>query len=332
MKNLVLSLTDLYGPSGREEDVKTFIKKRIESNSLESFEDPLGNLWTVKRKEGAKKILLAAHMDELGVIVTHIDDKGFLRFDKVGGILPHQLVGMRVIFPGDIIGVIGQEKIDKLKDLDFPRLYIDIGAFSKKEAAEKVKVGDIATFYYPCTESGSSIIGKALDDRAGCAVLLKSLEELLEANLPNEVYFVFTSQEEVGLRGAKTIGYKINPNYCLAVDVTRVGDTPEAPTMEVALGKGPAIKIKDSSMITSSAVKNFMIETAQQENIPFQLEVLQKGGTDAGVIHLTKEGIPSGVISIPCRYIHTPSEMVDLRDLEMSVRFLNALLYKEWHI
>lgn len=330
MDSLLATLNDLYGPSGREEEVSLFIKDKIRSYSLENFQDSLGNLWAVKRKKGAKKIMLAAHMDELGLIVTHIDDKGFLRFDKVGGLTAYQLVGTRVIFPGGTIGVVGEEKVKELKELDFPRLYIDIGASSKKEAQEKVRVGDIAAFHYPCVKAGTKMIGKAMDNRAGCAVLLKCLEQLAEEDLLHEVYFVFTAQEEVGLRGARTAGFAIDPDYSLAVDVTRVGDTPEGLRMEVSLGKGPAIKVKDSSMITSPVIRDFMIDVAEKEKIPYQIEVLEKGGTDAGAIHLTKEGVPTGAVSIPCRYIHTPSEMVDLNDLDLAVKLVISLLKEEW--
>jgi len=331
MMELLKKLCESFGPSGKENKVRSLIIEEIEKINERYFTDPLGNLVVVKEKKGATRILVAAHMDEIGLMVTFIDDKGFLRFTAVGGLLKSVLPGTKVIFENGTVGVIEQEKINKPEEFDFDKLYIDIGAKDRQEASSKVKIGDTAVFLSPLNRAGSRLIAKSLDNRSGCAVLLETIKNLSSVSLPHEVYFVFTVQEEVGLRGAKPISYHLKPHFGLAVDVTRVGDTPEAEFKTgVSLGKGPAIKIKDSSVICHPRVTALMINVAEKNNIPYQMEVLEKGGTDIGAIHLTGEGIPSGALSIPCRYIHSPSEMVDLFDLEKSVLFLQELLQSSW--
>jgi endoglucanase len=217
------------------------------------------------------------------------------------------------------------EKLEDIKKLAFDKMYLDIGAANREEAAAKVRIGDIATYCQELSFSGNRAIGKAMDNRAGCAVLVNAIKELEKTN--NEIYAVFTIQEEVGLRGSRTSSYRLNPELGLAVDVTPAGDTPEPPaTMDVYLGRGPAIKVKDASVICHPRLKELLLELSEQENIPCQLEVLQAGGTDAGAIHLTREGIPSAVISVPCRYVHTPGEMVDITDMQNAVRLLKSFL------
>jgi endoglucanase len=267
--------------------------------------------------------MLAAHMDEIGIVVNYVDEKGFLRFSALGGVFPHTLLGNRVEFENGVVGVIGVEKLESPDKVPtFDKLYIDVGAESREDCP--VKVGDIGVFSRPLIAQGQRLIAKAFDDRIGCAVLVKLLEEI--GDCEHDLYIVFTVQEELGLRGAVTSAYGIAPDVGIAVDVTRTGDTPEAPKMAVALGKGPAVKVKDARMISHPGVRQALIRAAEQNGIPYQLEVLEGGTTDAAAIQLTREGIPTGVISIPCRYIHTPSEMVDLRDVENAVRLLLAYL------
>jgi len=206
-------------------------------------------------------------------------------------------------------------------------MYIDIGATSYEEASKQVSIGDMAVYYSPLSDSNGRYIGGAMDNRAGCALLIQTIKELKDCQ--NDAYFVFSVQEEVGLRGAKTSAYAINPDIGIAVDVTSTGDTPKARTMAVELGKGPGIKVKDGSVICHPKVKDMMIERAEDKDIPYQLEVLEWGGTDAGAIHLTREGVPSGAVSVPCRYIHSANEMVDRDDLENGVKLLVAILEKE---
>ncbi|KXG74232.1 putative aminopeptidase YsdC [Fervidicola ferrireducens] len=325
MKELVKKLTEAFGPSGEENKIREVILDEIKDYADEVRVDVLGNI--IARKKGAgEKLMLAAHMDEVGVIVTNIDDKGFLRFSNIGGISPFTLIGERVVFENGTVGVFGMEKMDDIKDLKLNKMFIDIGARTKEEAQKKVRIGDKAVYYRNCDIIGDYVTAKALDDRAGCAVLIKVLQNVKSSRF--DTYFVFTVQEEVGLRGAKTSAFGIGPDLAIAVDVTKTGDTPESEKMAVELGKGPAVKIMDRSVICHPKIREMLIDSAEKNNIPYQLEVLEMGGTDTGAIHLTKDGVPSGCLSIPTRYIHTPSEMASIDDMEKAVELLLYVLEK----
>lgn len=327
MKTVIKQLTEAFGPSGYETEVTELIKNMVEEHVDEVKTDVLGNLIAVKRgAQGGKTIMFAAHTDEIGLVVTHIDDKGFLRFGNVGGVGISTLVGNRVRFAGGAVGAIYQEK-GSWKELTLDKLYIDIGAEDKEEALKRVKVGEFGIFHREFADLGQRLIAKSMDDRIGCAILVEALKKI--QNPKNTLFFVFTSQEEVGLRGARTAAYGIEPDLGIALDVTLTGDMPEARRMEVSLGKGAAIKVKDSSLIVHPKVKNLLVELAEEHKIPYQMEVLDAGGTDAGAIHLTKTGVPSGAISIPTRYVHSPSEMVDMRDVEACVDLVVALADKD---
>ncbi len=328
MKDLIEEITGIFGPSGSEEKVRTVINKKI-SNYVDGIEtDKLGNLIAFKKGNGeGKKIMLAAHMDQIGLLITHIDENGFLRFTKIGGVNPKRLIGQRFILANGMTGTVGVEKVDEEKEIKFDKLYLDIGASSREEAEKHVSIGDSAIYKPQFDVSGNRVISSYLDNRLGCAVLIMVLEKLKKS--PHDIYFVFTVQEEVGLRGAKTAAYQINPDLALAVDVTITGDTPEAHTMDVALGNGTAIKIKDQASITHPMIKELLILTAKKHGIKHQLEVLEHGGTDAGSIHLTRGGIPSGTISLPIRYVHTPSEMADLNDIKASIELILRVLGEE---
>ena len=278
---------------------------------------------------GAPLLMFSAHMDEIGVIVTHIDDKGFLRIAPVGGVAPHLLVGQRLRFKNGVLGTVHHEKIKELKELDWSKLYVDIGAADGDAAKKRLRIGDMACLHQPFVDLGGRYMAKAMDDRIGCAILVE-VARRLPPSLPQGVCFVFSAQEEVGLRGATTAAYRLDPGYGFAVDVTMVGDTPEAPLMAVSLGRGPAIKVKDRSLLCHPRVRELMVETAEKHGIPYQLEVLERGGTDAGAIHLSREGVPSGAVSIPCRYVHTPSEMVDAGDVEHAVELIEKLILLSW--
>lgn len=326
--NIVLleKLLMTFGPSGSEDKIREVIKEEIKDYAEEIKVDALGNLIAIKKGTG-KKIMVASHMDEIGVMITSIDENGFLRFTNIGGVSPFTSLYQRVMFADGTIGTIGMEKLDDIKDLKLNKMYIDIGLSSKEEVIKKINIGDVASFYSPFAYQDDSIISKALDDRIGCFVAIEALKEL--KNCPNEVYFVFTVQEEVGLRGARTAAYGVDPDMGIAIDVTMTGDTPKAATMDISLGKGAAIKIKDNSVISHPTVKNLMTEVAKENNIPYQYEILDMGGTDSGAIHLTRSGVPSGVISIPCRYVHSPSEMVSVHDVNNAIKLLVKVLEKE---
>jgi Cellulase M and related proteins len=320
--SILSKLTQLFGPSGSEGEVAEYISTQLQSFSDEITTDTMGNL--IARRQGTgKRIMVAAHMDQIGVIITNIDKEGFLRFSILGSIPITAINKQRVRFRNGRIGVIGVEKIEKLTDLKFEKLYIDIGVSSREEASKFVQIGDPAVLVGDYTECGSKIISKAFDDRIGCFV---AIEAFRRVKTSHELAFVFTVQEEVGTRGAQTAAYALDPDLAIAVDVTATGDTPKAHQMSIELGKGVAIKVFDRSMVTSPQVKRWMSDVALEMKIPFQWEVLEFGGTDSGAIHLTKRGIPSGVISIPTRYIHSPAEMSDKNDVECAVNLLVALL------
>jgi len=324
--DLLKKLVAIYSPAGNETRICQLIKEEVKNYADEVYTDALGNLIVRKKGEG-KKILLAGHMDQIGLMVTYIDDNGFIRFTNIGGISQAVTFSQRVIFENGTIGVVGCEKIDGLKDLTLDKLFIDIGVSSKAEAEEKVSIGDMCVYYNEVIMDDKNIISPALDDRIGCFIMIEILKSLKTSK--NDIYFVFTVQEEVGTRGAKTAGYAINPDMAVSFDVTATGDTPKARTMVVKLGHGPAIKIKDNSILCHPKVKNLMIEQAEKNSIPYQLEVLEFGGTDSGAIHLTRSGVPAGVISIPCRYIHSTCEMVSLNDVSNAVDLSIKILENE---
>lgn len=326
MLDMLQQLTAIVAPSGSEKTIADAIHAEIQPYVNDLKTDSMGNLIAHIQGEG-KKILFAAHMDEIGLIVTFIDDNGFLRVSNLGGVSPHTALFQRVIFQNGVTGVVGCDGKTEAKSLKLSDLYIDIGAGDKKTAEQMISIGDAAGFAGAFAHTGSCITSRCLDDRAGCAVLIEAIRQIAKQQKPpkNDLYFAFTVQEELGLRGAKTAAFGVLPDYGIAVDVTRTGDIPNCPEMAVALGKGPAIKVKDSYLIAHPAVKQAMMQAAEQAGIPYQLEVLERGGTDAGAIHLTASGIPSGCISIPCRYIHSPAEMISAEDLANCVKLTVAV-------
>ncbi|MEW6522326.1 MAG: M42 family metallopeptidase [Bacillota bacterium] len=328
MKDLVKRLTEAFGPAGSEELVREVIAGEVQGLVDELRTDALGNLIAFRKGNGnGKRVMLAAHMDEIGVIITAIDDQGFIRFSNIGGLNPHALLGKRVVFAGGTTGVISSEPVDEPKDLKLQKMFIDIGAADRSRAESQVGIGDMGVFYGPFQDLGDRVVAKAMDDRIGCAILVQALREL--GSCPHQVWAVFTVQEEVGLRGARTSAYGIEPDVGIALDVTRVGDTPKSRTMEVSLGKGAAIKVTDSSLICHPGLRRHLVEMAKAHQIPHQLEVLEMGGTDAASIQVARAGVPAGVISIPSRYIHTPSEMVDMNDVRACVDLLVKTLEGE---
>lgn len=325
MRDLISKLTGAFGPSGAEEQIRQVIRAEVEPLADEVRVDPLGSLIVHKQGSGeGKRILLDAHMDEIGVMVSYVDEKGFARLARVGGVFPLYCISGRVAFANGTVGVIGLEgkRKDPNKTPALDELYLDVGATSRDDCP--VSVGDQAMFVRPFKVQGTRLISKAMDDRVGCAVLIETLRQL--KSTPHDVYFVFAVQEEVGLRGARASTYGIDPDIAIAVDVTTTGDTPESHPMAVELGQGPAIKVKDSGMIAHPAVRDFMVQQAKKAKIPYQLEILERGTTDAAAMQLVRSGVPAGCLSIPCRYVHSPSEMVDERDVENSVRLLLEVL------
>lgn len=323
---LLKKLVDAYSPAGLEERIKDVIKEEIKDYVDEIKVDALGNL-IARRKGNGKKIMVAGHMDQIGLMITDIDDKGFLRFTNIGGISPLISLNQRVIFENGTIGIIHVEHLEDMSKMKLDKMFIDIGASSKEEAEKKVMIGDMCVYKNEYHEDENRVMAGALDDRVGCYVMIESLKQL--SNTENDIYMVFTVQEEVGLRGARTSAYGINPDLGISLDVTATGDTPKARRMAVSFDKGAAIKVKDNSLIAHPKVKKLMVETAKENDIEYQFEVLEFGGTDSGAIHITREGVPSGVISIPSRYIHTSSEMASKKDINCCIDLLTKILEKK---
>jgi len=331
MKDLIKKLVEAVSPSGYEAPIRQVIRAEVEPLADEVRVDNLGNLITRKGQRTAEglKIMLVAHMDEIGVMATHIDEKGFVRFIPIGGVRPQTCPGGRVRFMNGAAGVIGAERIENLsKAPGFEQMFIDLGASGPADCP--VRVGDIAAFDRPFLDLGKRLVSKTMDDRIGVAVLIESLRRL--GTTPHELYFVFSVQEEVGVRGATVAAYGLEPDLGLAVDVTAWGDTLKVARMEVALGKGPAIKVRDSGMLADPRVVNWMVHTAESAGLPYQLEVLERGGTDAQAIQLSRAGVPAGTLSIPCRYVHSPSEMVDYDDVQHAVSLMLELLGNPVHL
>jgi endoglucanase len=329
MKQLLKTLTETFAPSGYEDAVRDIILKEVKPLADEVRVDALGNLIVrkkpTKESKSSKRIMLAAHMDEIGVIVSHVDKKGFVRFTNVGTTLGRYLPGSRVRFLNGTMGLIGYDRLELIDNIiPINKMYIDVGATSRDDCP--IKVGDIAAFERSFIEMGDRLVAKSLDDRAGVVVLIETLRAL--KSTPNDVYFVFTTQEEVGSRGAGSATFGIDPEIGIAIDVTPTGDTPASIKMVMELGKGSCVKFRDVGMIADPRVVDWMIQTAEKAKIPYQREVLLIGSTDAREIQISRAGVMAGALSIPCRYVHSASEMVDINDLKNSVKLLTAMLSK----
>ncbi len=326
MNDLIKKLVEAYGPSGFEDGMRDLIRPEIEPYADEISVDAMGNLIALKKGDGSgMKVMIAAHMDEIGVMVTHITKEGFLRFTNIGGVYPHTLMGGRVQFADGTIGVIGCDRLTSREKIHpLSKHFIDVGATSREDCP--VGVGDAAGFLRPFFAQGKRLVSKAMDDRIGCVIAIEAMKRMQSS--PHDVYTVFSVQEEVGTRGAVVSANGIDPDVGIALDVTMTGDIPECLAMDVHLGKGPAIKVKDAGMIAHVSLVREMKARAKEAGIPYQLEVLTGGSTDARSIQIANGGSAAGCISIPCRYVHSPSEMVDADDVENSVKLLVEILSK----
>ncbi len=327
MKTLIQKLVETQGPSGYESLIRTVVKAEVEPFADSVRVDALGNLIVQKGKgePGGIKIMLAAHIDEIGVMASQVDENGFIRFTTLGGVRPYTCIGGRVRFLTGATGVISMEPLDDMTKLPtFEQLYIDVGLSSKEDSP--VHVGDVGTFERPYLDLGDRLVSKAMDDRIGAAVLIETLRQVKDT--PHQLFFVFSTQEEVGCRGATTATFAIDPDLGLSVDVTGTGDTPRRSKvrMQVSLGKGPAIKVRDGGMLADRRVVDWMVCAAEKKGLPYQLEILEGGTTDARSMQIARAGVPAGCLSIPCRYIHSPSEMVDYQDVQNAVQLLLELV------
>lgn len=317
-----------FGACGRETNVCNTIKSIAQKYVDDMYTDTLGNLICIKRSnnENKRKFAFSAHMDSIGIVITFIDENGFLRFSNVGGIQIQDFLHTTVIFENGVRGVISHEEKTELSKLNINNLYLDIGAQNKEQAEKLVSIGDFAVFDAPRFEQNDIISGPYIDNRIGCVVLLLSMMKLPQ-NVNNDIYFIFTVQEEIGLRGASTCAFSINPDIAINIDVTDTGDLPEHKYhMNCYMSKGPAIKIMDNSVLCSEKIRLCLEEAAMLSAIPIQREILQFGGTDTAAFQRSRNGIETGAISIPTRYIHTPNEMCSKQDvLNTSELIINAI-------
>lgn len=324
---LLEKILTAYGPSGHEGRVAEVIRGALEGHVDEMSTDAMGNLIAVKHGDGTgRRIMLAAHMDHIGLAVVDANEHGYLRVCAVGGVHAREMVSGHVAFENGVCGVVGaDEKAEgKLKVSD---LYVDIGAGSREEALSMVALGDMCVMKPRLTQLGRHrLASPAMDDRISCYIQAQTLLEL-EKRTNNEIIAVFSVQEEVTGVGAAAAAYANTPDLGIAIDVTGTGDVPEVKTkIAVELGKGAAIKIMDRSLICTPAVVDMMETLAKENGIMTQREVLPYGGTDAGAIQKTRGGVAAGAISVPCRYIHSEAETVDLRDVQACVDLLKACL------
>ncbi|MBU5434775.1 M20/M25/M40 family metallo-hydrolase [Pseudoflavonifractor sp. MSJ-37] len=308
------ALNTCHSPSGEEGSVAERIQALAAPFADEISTDIMGNL-IVRRKGDGPRIMFAAHMDSVGGMVTYVEESGLLRFGKVGGLHPACLPATPVRFRNGTRGVIAADASADPKALKLEDLYVDIGAVDRADALSKICPGDTMVYGTSSFQTGDRLVSPYLDDRIGCVVLLMAMERLQKSS--NDLYFVFTTQEEVGLRGARTAAFAVESTYAVAVDVTAVDDVPGTRHAgSSVLGKGAAVKVMDRSVLCHPMMVQMLTRSGREHGIPVQRDIIQAGGSDAGAIHQSRTGVYTGGISVPCRYIHTPQEMVDVRDVE----------------
>ncbi|MFA5146725.1 MAG: M42 family metallopeptidase [Candidatus Omnitrophota bacterium] len=331
MDQLLKTIIEAAGISGYEKEIADIMYKELKKSCDEVKLDNFGNV-IAKKGKGRKKIMIAAHMDEIGLMVKHITKEGYLHFIKVGGIDDRVLPAQRVVIKskkGDRLGIIGTKPPHLLKEeekksaMKYEEMFIDIGCKSREEAKKTVEVGDIAVF-----EPNSGVLngklyyGKAIDDRIGCYALIKIMEKL---KVDAEIYAVATGQEEVGLKGARTAAFNVSPDYAIVIDTTMTGDTPQITEREssMKLGEGVAITIIEASgrgVIVNEKMKDLLTDTAGKNKIKYQVGITEGGMTDGAIIYMNKEGVPTGVLSIPTRYIHSPTGVFNIDDVDAAAK------------
>ncbi|MCX7704549.1 MAG: M42 family metallopeptidase [Planctomycetota bacterium] len=336
---LLKRLTEAFGVAGFENEVRSLVKNAMKEFCDEVRTDVMGNVIGYKKGKGRtsrrRSLMLCAHIDEIGFLVTHIDDNGFLRVDPVGGVNPKLSLSQRVIVCGrkHLFGVIGSKPIHILteeemkKQVEIKDMFIDVG-LPKDKVKELVSVGDPVAFYQSFFRIGNHLCCKAMDDRVGVYVMLESLKEMKKHEV--DVYAVASTQEEVGLRGAVTSAFGVDPSIGIALDTTLACDVPDTPAHQriTELGKGVAIKIKDTSSISNPLLVRHLKEIAEAKKIPYQMEILPRGGTDAGAIQRTRAGVPTATLSIPTRYVHSVVECVHEEDVKSAVKLIVAYAEK----
>lgn len=329
---MLAELCNLRAVSGNEGPVRRFILDKLAEVSVNTTVDTMGNLLVRKGKSDNRPIMLSAHMDEVGLMVITIETNGLLKFKPVGGIDSRVLIGKRVRIGNDgLPGVIGvkpvhlQKKKEQEKPFDADSLYIDAGFMNSDEAKKYVAIGEFATFDADCLAFGDGFYrGKAFDDRAGCLILLKLLLE------NNDLSFsaAFTVQEEVGTRGAAVAAYALNPRIAMVVEATAAGDTPETgkEASGTVIGAGPAISLMDRTIIVSRKLRDEIVAVAEKASLPYQYRRFTGAGTEGGTIALSREGVETAVVSIPCRYIHSPHSVLKESDLKAAFSLVRGWL------
>ena len=332
MSDTLKILKKLVAPvsvSGREDAVRGVIAEEIAKYADSVTVDALGNLvaFIEGKGENKKKLMYAAHIDEIGFMVTYIEENGFIRFAQIGGINYASAAFTQVVFENGVRGVLVPESGCAPADMKAEKCVVDIGVTSRKAAERYVSIGDTFAVQSDLKKlAGQRYCGRPLDDRVGAAVMIEAARRIREAGgARNDLYLAFTTQEEVGLRGSKTASYAITPDVGIAFDVTGTGDTPSAKPMAVSLGGGAAIKIKDASVVCDRDLVEKMKKTAKDNEVKYQLEILTAGGTDTASIQQAASGAIAGCISIPTRYIHSSVETVDMNDVEECVRLAHLM-------
>ncbi|NJN78750.1 MAG: M42 family metallopeptidase [Saprospiraceae bacterium] len=329
---LLKKISETSGAPGYEQRIRAFVMEQVSPFVDEISTDAMGNVITVKKGKTDKKVMIAAHLDEIGFVVKHIDEQGFIRFHTLGGFDPKTLTAQRVIIHGekDIIGVMGCKPIhlmspeERNKGMKITDYFIDTG-MSVEKVEKYISVGDSITRKRELIQMGDCVNGKSLDNRVSVYILLEMLRELKDTEVPYDIYAVFSVQEEVGIRGAEVAAHQINPDFGFGLDVTIAFDIPgSAPHEKVtSLGEGTAIKIMDSSTICDYRMVRFLKQTANKHNIKWQPEILTGGGTDtAGVQRKGQNGSIAGALSIPTRHIHQSIEMSNIADIRATIDLL----------
>ena len=324
------------GTSGFEQRIRAVVLEELKGLTDEVEMDNMGNIYAIKKGKSDKRVMVGAHMDEIGFIVTHIDDKGFIRFHTLGGFDPKTLTAQRVIIHGkkDVIGVMASKPIhvmtpdERTKVAKLSDYFIDTG-LSAEEVKELVEIGNPITREREFIEMGNCVNGKSLDNRLAVFILIETLKKLKGKEIPFDLYGVFTVQEEVGIRGANVSSMRINPDFGFGLDTTIAFDLPGAAEHEMItkLGEGTAIKIMDASTICDYRMVDYMKKTADKHNIKWQPEILTAGGTDtAGIQRMTEGGSIAGAVSIPTRHLHQVIEMANKDDIQGSIDLLTACI------
>ena len=327
MFDLIRQMVNVYGPSGHEDRVANEIEALVKPCVDTVSRDPMGNLICVKNGQpGGRRVMLSAHMDHIGFIVIAVEKEGYLRVMPVGGINLNVSKTRHVSFANGVQGVIAQQPTREGETAGMQHMFIDIGAADEAEALQMVQLGDMAVYANDCFRLGQHrVAAPAMDDRVACALLVSVLQGLPKQTR-DTVIAVFSTQEEVGCRGAKTAAFAMEPDVGIALDVTANGDTPETKFPAVKLGDGAAVKIMDRGSISNPDVVRDLLAAGEKAGVKTQREVLPFGGTDASSIQLSRSGVKVGTVSIPCRYVHSACEVIDLRDVEAARGLLLSYL------